>query len=398
MNEDELKQAMAMIPGSRRAANGIIVQIDSTALYITSIRSRDMDLAPEEEIFLTFCSKHEILRLRQIKSPHDYLLRLRAIAIADSPRMVRVMAVRRAKFEKNSRTWSLTGYYHSLNLVPRRYIDSLNRHHRKLCRTVPFGFVPIKEANAICIKSITGDLVVASESLRYFYYFMTIYLHGESYDVEINDRLLAGIIGLRIMIGSEALDFDIDPRGFLSKRTEAALNQHVDAMIEFTFGHEYAHMLLNHIPSSENLDSSNQDADIKIYTDKIEPEADFHAIKFAGNDPNKTALLIHAACDVLLYLHAVELISIEQSCVPRFSVSKTHPAPLSRLRTLCESLGSRRQPEPQKLERSINSIHEMSDILLQCIASSDEEGLLTRYGSIYLTGLGGYARRDRIDY
>ena len=239
MNEEDIKKILALVPGARRAADGVIVGDDRGRFHITGMHERDDDLTPEESLFSPFCAKKEIIRLREIKSPHDYLLRFRAIAVVDSPRVSRVMSARRKKFERAGRIWSLSSYYDTLNDVGKRYVSRLSRRERKIARSVPSGFAPLAEANAVCLKSFVGEVIIVSEALRYFYYFMTICLHGARYGIDLTDRADAGLIGLRVMIGSEAQDFDIDPRGTLPPRTEAAIRKHVNAMIEFTFGHEY---------------------------------------------------------------------------------------------------------------------------------------------------------------
>lgn len=73
----------------------------------------------------------------------------------------------------------------------------------------------------------------------------------------MGDRIDAALIALRTMIGSEAQDFDIDPRAKLPASVDAAIKRDVDDMLEFTFGHEFSHLLLGHMEeasSTENLE------------------------------------------------------------------------------------------------------------------------------------------------
>jgi hypothetical protein len=398
MNEEDIKKKLALVPGARRAADGVIVGDERGAFHITGMHERDEDLTPEESLFSPFCAKKEIIRLREIKSPHDYLLRFRAIAVVDSPRVSRVMSARRKKFERAGRIWSLSGYYDTLNDVGKRYVSRLPRRERKIARSVPSGFAPLAEANAICLKSFVGEVIIVSEALRYFYYFMTICLHGARYGINLTDRADAGLIGLRVMIGSEAQDFDIDPRGTLPARTEAAIRKHVNAMIEFTFGHEFAHLLLHHLPAPGSTVASVLNAEHKTYSHAQEYAADLHAVTGISADLAARVALSQAAYDVLLYLHLIELMGADHPDVPSFSVSATHPAPLDRLRTLRQSLGDRGQPAQHKLALAINEVRETKDILLERVRNAGRDGILTFYGSIYLHGLGGREREDRIEY
>jgi hypothetical protein len=396
MDEQRIREALAMFPGARRAAGGVIVGNEDESFYITDFDTKDEDLSPEEHLFLPFCAKNEIVRLRELKNANDYLLRVRANAVADSSRMTRVMSARRKLFERRGREWTLTSYYHSFDAPAKHYIRSLPRRDRHLAMSAPFGFAPVNEANAICVRTLVGDVIILSEALRYFYYFMTVCLHGEKYDIELTDRIDAGCIALRIMNGSEALDFDIDPRGLLPPRTEARIQQFVDVMVEFTFGHELAHLLLQHL-SSGSQSASVDHAEFKTYAHEQEYAADLHAIKNVTSDKRRAALAI-AAFNVFAYLHFIELVGAVRSEVKRFSVSSTHPTPIDRLENLNSRIVARLDASRFQPENVTEVMMQYRDMLLHRISHVPRSDPLTFYGSIYLGGLGGRVRRDRIDF
>ncbi|WP_155772476.1 MULTISPECIES: M48 family metalloprotease [Mesorhizobium] len=397
MDEEKIRQALILFPGSRRAANGVIVGDEEGSFYITDFGPRDEELTPEEDFLVPFCAKKEIIRLRSLKTSHDYLLRLRAITIADSSRLNRVMIERRKKFERGGRIWTLSGYYDTFNKYHRNYILKIPHKDRKALRSVPSGFVPLIEANAICLKSVLGEVVIVSEALKYFYYYMTICLHGTRYGILPEDCVNAGLIGLRVMVGSEAQDFDIDPRGILPKPVEAAIRQSVDAMVEFTYGHEYAHFLLGHLSSVAELRMADRNEDQIIYEHAFEYEADLHAIRVVTNRDYRSKLAV-AAFNIFLYLYLIEFMAVEHSDVPNFAVSRTHPAPLDRLRNLRETLGNKDLPKRHELGMAIFEVRRMASIILERIKASSRSDVLTAYGSVYMHGLGGKERRDRIDY
>jgi hypothetical protein len=396
MDEEQIAKLLKQIPGARRGADGVIIGDERGSFYVTDIGKADSDLSAEEQLFTPFCAKKEIIRLRSLSSAHDYLLRLRANAIADSARLSRVVLSRRKRFERNGRIWSLSAYYDTLNGPAKRYVDRLARRDRALVRAVPFGFAPLLEANAVCLKSIIGDVVFVSEALRYFYYFMTICLFGSEFGIDRPDCADAGVIALRIMKGSEAQDFDIDPRGTLARSTEAVIQRRVDDMIEFTFGHEFAHLLLDHLSLTGPPIAAVLDADLRTYSHAQEYAADLHAIQAIRKDRAARSALTIAAYNVFLYLHMIDLMSAENSDVPHFSVSDTHPAPLDRLRSLREKLHDR--ASELEHEMAIEAVHVMKEILLERIRGSARNDLLTMYGSVYLHGLGGKPRQDRIDF
>lgn len=385
-----------MLPGARRAAGGVIVDSEGGSFYITGFGTNDEDLSPAEHLFLPFCSKKEILRLRELKNANDYLLRVRANAIVDSARTTRVMSARRKLFEAGGREWTLTNYYHGFNAPAKQYIRALPRRDRHIAMSVPFGFAPVNEANAICVRSLVGDVIILSESLKYFYYFMTICMHGDKYDIKINDRIDAGWIAVRIMNGSEALDFDIDPREILPSQTEARIRRFVDAMLEFTFGHELAHLLLRHLSSDSRSDAVH-DADFMAYAREQEYAADLHAIKNVTSHKHRATLKV-AAFNVFAYLHFIELVGAARSEVKRFSVSSTHPTPMDRLESLISRTRIQFDSSGLQPDKIASVMVQYRDMLLDRISHDAPHDPLTFYGSIYLGGLGGKVRQDRIDF
>jgi hypothetical protein len=223
---------------------------------------------------------------------------------------------------------------------------------------------------------------------------MTICLLGR--DADPVDRADAGIIALRIMKGSEAEDFDIDPRGILPPRMEAAFQRHVDRMIEFTYGHEYAHALLGHVAANGSTPLPIQDSEHKVYSHELEYAADLHAVKRIGGDRAERAAMARAAYYVFLYLHVIELMSASHPDAPSFSVSRTHPTPCERLWRLLESLKD--WDQRPRLEVAVRTAGEICDLLLERICDIGRNDVLTMYGSIYLQGLGGKLREDRVDF
>src|SRR5450432_4174489 len=101
MDESQIKELLATIPGSKRAANGVIIPGEDGAFFhaVNIMKKGETDgLTSEECFFVGFCAKSEIIRLRSLKTPHDYLLRVRAYAIVDEMRAYRVMLSRKQKY------------------------------------------------------------------------------------------------------------------------------------------------------------------------------------------------------------------------------------------------------------------------------------------------------------
>jgi hypothetical protein len=313
MDESQIKDLLQKIPGAKRAANGVIIPGEDGSFWhgVNILKKEETDgLTQEETFFVGFCAKSEIIRLRSLKTAHDYLLRIRAYAIVDKMRAYRVMLARKQKFTATGKPWSLSNYYHSKDYFHKSYINRLFSRDSRRLKRLPAGLAFIQEANAVCMRSLLGDVVVVSESLEYFYYFMTIAFYGGNFSIPIQDRSHALLIATRIMNGSEALDFEIDSRGSLPDEIEKQLQVLVSAQMEFTFGHEYSHHLLGHLdqPSTKlmavhGLTDETSIEKMAVYSHDFEFQADLHALKIIEHDKRAFPLTAMGAFSVFLYLN-----------------------------------------------------------------------------------------------
>ncbi len=403
---DELVHAILQkIPGSKKAYDGVLLPFEGGTFHLRNVFSeKDLEgLSDEERSFFEFCSKKEIIRLRSINGPHDYLLRLRANAIDVSPRAVRVMASRRKKHEEGGRPWSLSHYYHSKDHYHKTYIKLLNKENRKKVKSVPSGLAYIDEVNALCIKSLAGDVVLVSESLEYFYYFMTIAFYGNKYGIEWIDRVDALIIATRIIRGSESLDFDIDPRGELPHETERTIQSLVSRQMQFTFGHEYAHYLCGHIPSADTLMNMKSTApfmsELALYSHALEYEADYYALNNIEVKRDDFEGVMYGAFSVLIYLHFIEEYGKDVGS-RSFSVSVTHPSAKDRVYNLYSKLGKNAPVNKRAIDEMFSVAQEMSEVLQSRIEylKDQYDDLLGFYGSIYLPTYKKGIKKDRVDF
>ena len=70
----------------------------------------------------------------------------------------------------------------------------------------------INEVNAMCAKSHFGNVIVVNEALSYFLYYMNLVFFGPNLGMKADDISAALTIAVRIMLGSEAMDLDLDPK------------------------------------------------------------------------------------------------------------------------------------------------------------------------------------------
>lgn len=111
MKEEDVRHLLDIIPGAKRAVEGVVVELEGGGiLHYTGVERVDPDLSDDERFYTDFCSKNEIIRLRSLRTSHDYMLRVRAEAIVRSTRVQRAFRHRRRLFEERGRLWSVTDY------------------------------------------------------------------------------------------------------------------------------------------------------------------------------------------------------------------------------------------------------------------------------------------------
>lgn len=398
MDEKKIKELLKSIPGSRRTSNGIAIDLENGMVYqIYDILSKEStkDLSTDEHLFVAFCSRKEILRLRNLKSADDYLLNLRAKSIVDCPRKTRVMRARRKKYEERGKPWSLTAYYHSRNHYHKDYLKLISNENRRRLTSIPTGLAFISDPNAICIKSMLGEVVAASESLEYFYYFMTLGIFGHHFKIDMADRINALLIGIRLMIGTEALDFDLDPRGHLPIEIERKIRSQVAGQMHFTFGHEFSHILLGHLP-----DNSSSPNGSNVFGQGLEFDADLSAINLVSNNEKMRQRLAYSAYHVFHFLDFLyEFLKTRNH--PSVTGSSTHPPPRDRMVNLATSLKKSAVVPANDLIQSLENSLSFIEPLNRHIENASNElklDALNFYGSLYLPNYKKKKLKDRIDF
>lgn len=411
MNTEDIEKLIKSIPGAKRAANGLIIEgKDGSILHLFDIiPNKDLDdLTHEEAFYISFCSKKEILRLREIKNNHDSLLRIRAESIVNSARAVRIMGQRKKIFEEKRKIpWSLTNYYHTQDHFHKSYINSIQKKIGNPLRSIPAGLFLSPEVNAMCIRTFTGDVITCSESLQYFYYFMSIGILDHEHEIPLLDRVIALTIAIRIINENESLDFDIDSRADFSIEIERALQNKVNHQMLFTYGHEYSHYLCNHLSNPEILGNkdnkynttSNETYDLLKYEHSLEFEADLFAIRSTiSKQFNKEITL--GSFQVLFFLYFIERIKENIQTKPKI-ISNTHPTAIERINNLSENLDKKYTPSKLWIESTKNRIHTAVDLVLDFIKIENNKknmDILSFYGSLYLPSFKKKILKDRIDF
>mgnify|MGYP000011752248 CR=1 FL=1 len=389
--EAELFAQFLKIPGTRKAKQGLLFETPEGFFHMRGFAERRSDFPDEAQFYLEFCTDSEIRRILRLKNPNDYLLKMRADGIADNPRLLREISYRKIEWEGKNRVWSLTNYYNFLDVDARKYIKPLPKRNKGVFNKLVYGRVPIIQPNGLCFRSLVGDLVIVSDTLHYFFYFITISIFFDKFKLSREQAISAFLIALRIMKGVESLDFDMDPREKLPSKTKSQVYLHVSRMMQFTFGHEFAHFSLGH------LDAQPSEGEHEInFEHQLEYEADEHAIVLHGANTYRAGDLLHGAQCALLAFYALARVGSKCSYFPDFSISQTHPSPVDRIEAV-QNLKIRRNRLSQiMLDRRLELIDFLVDSSLKSIG--DQQSMFSTYGSVYMQGFDVGKKRDRLDY
>lgn len=388
---EEIFDDFLKLPGSRKAHKGAILDTPEGTLHLLGFSKNDESLPQEAQFYLSFCTPKEAKRVLEIANATDYLLKKQADAIADQPRQLRRILAAKDEWLERGRSWSLGSYYNSLNKDGRSYISALPKKRRRTFSKLVYGRAPLPQPNGICLRSLVGDVVIVSDSLHYFFYYTALANLGRFYGLSVEQRAHAFLISLRIMVGVESLDFDLDPRENLPPAVKSEVLSDVGWMMQFTFGHEFSHFSLGHL----DADAENPDSEVS-FAHGLEFEADAEAVCGTGVSAFRAGKLAWAAQQVFLSFYTLELTGVNRSDFPTFSISKTHPSPIDRLLAVQE-LNLKQQPVGRDvLDEAVEGTESFTSDVMKWISGDDR--VFERYGSVYIPGFGCGGKVDRIDF
>lgn len=352
------------------------------------------------------CTREEIKRIECVANAEDYLLAIRAKTVADCPRLTRVFLRRR---EENIQDWSLSSYYESYDFD--NYISRLPEDMADICEGIAAGYALSREPHGVCISNEHGKIVVVSEALKHFLFYMNAYFAGVIEDLASEDTSACIFIACRTMLLTETQDFDLDPRGDLPDNVKRYCNKIVSDQLDFVIGHEYAHALLGHFGKDANLTSHSEllmmsdglGREDKYFTPRQhqEFEADAGSILHADYDDEECADVLNGA--VLFFLYLDIFYAISNYINPPFNASKTHPDPIERLWALREAVLKARTVDEeslytnQEVEEWIESMKGIKDHFVNELLPFGIENF-EFYGSVYLPSYRKSAMIDRLDF
>jgi hypothetical protein len=360
---------------------------------------------PQRLFFRAFCTEEEIDRILNPKSASDYLLRTRAETIADHARLTRVY---RDKARKAGESWNLSSSFddeHYLSVLERLPVQK-----KAVCGNVTYGDIFSNDPNGMIFKTDFGPILTISESLRHFLKFANLTLMDFGDQVPWNVKINAIRIAIRVMLKTEAMDFELDPRGIIPGHIEVALNAVTRRQMVFVAAHEFSHYLLGHLSDSQLHEQpiiraiSSRDDDyrpLKVYTTSHsnEFEADASAItvprygRFERLHITQSALVWFAA------LHLYQSVSNAFFPTPNW-LPKSHPTALERFDEILR-LGLQRRYLSSRVWKGFRRfVTDMEVFVLEDASVNFDD--YEQYGSFYLdapnTAWRGCKLIDRVDF
>jgi hypothetical protein len=370
--------------------------------YIHHVEALDDDPAhpsnlPGAMAYRPVCNYDEIQRIYFPKNGSDLLLKMRADVVAEKIRIYRVLTARQKRVGEK---WNFSTHFRRRDF--RKYLRRLSSEDWKKCSVATYGFVYSDDPNGACIKSEFGNIIVISESLNYFFYFMN--LAFVRFDEEVPGDVIwaALIIAMRSMLQTESMDYELDPRGIIPASIDCRIKKIVNNQLQFIIGHEFAHHICDHIENSgsyqrtliENSDASEATYVFYNHQQQQEFEADEQAI-FRSTDHQHRFDQLSGAILFFIYLDVFE--HVKNHIYPPIRPVITHPSPIDRLNRLVETF---RPYLPDDIDDHISNLKNVGNLFK---SSLGEEATLNPdvfdfYGSVYLGQWRGPELIDRVDY
>ena len=365
------------------------------------------DLNLERNWFHRICSPSELERILNVQNADDYVLRLRAEIIADDIRLYRVFLHKVREYEQKGWKWSLEKYFRAYN-----YIDVLNLldpEKQKICREVSFGAIISNEPNGLIFDTPYGICSTYSTSLEYFSRFSMLALLELDDRVPMQVRVQAMRIAIRVMLQTESLDFDVDPRGIIPKDIQDMIYPFYPQQITFIAAHEYSHLINGDLQKGGTVKHAILKAHFKDQTDykmidaynmnqKHEFKADMDAMTYPNWDEDWYARMYYAT---MMWFAALAFYEAAEDTIFPPNGRQTHPGAKARYQNLLDNA-----PKTVNFDKELycTRIPELVSWWEEHIREDVMENfeMYEMYGSLYLaapnTEWRGRELIDRVDY
>lgn len=358
----------------------------------------------QKMFYRPICNEEEIERVFNVKTPSDFLLKLRADTIVDHMRLFRVY---RNKALSKGKDWALENAfcgYHFIHFKNRLPDDLMNK-----CKEITYGNIFSNEPNGLIFKTDHGIISTLSDSLNYFFEFMNLGLLNFGKQVPRHVQTNAIRIALRVMLQTESLDFLMDPRGIIPKGIQTKIHHSVPFQTQFIAGHEYSHFLLGHLSDNNtvkqcvfkavfNSQSDYKPLDVYNTSQKEELEADLASINLPLYSMQEKMLVFEAA---LLWFACLDIYEgVHDSIFPPIGI-QSHPSARDRYFNILNNVKTHSDFDYIYWEKELpKTIDFYRNFFIE--DASLNMDTYEMYGSVYLdrpnTKWRGKELIDRVDY
>lgn len=349
-----------------------------------------------------FCNQAEIERIMKPKNGKDLILQRRADIIADHVRFTRLY-IHKSRLE---------GWNFEKSFSTRHYdnfLEYLSDDDKIKCHDISFGDMFSDNLNGYAENNkYFGTIIYLNESLRYYLYYMILATFPiDKPEIPDDVKKAAFIIAIRIFLGNEAMDFEMDPRGKIPTELDLYIKQNVEQIMQYIAGHEFSHFLCGHLTNSTskafftNLEGKQYETEVFNTSQQQELEADLNSLSL----PEYPEEVYKS--QYLSALHWFVFLDIGESAIniinPSPRTYQTHPSAKDRMKNILENAN-----RPQGLDEVDNNLiqylqkfaEQLKEFLQEDMAVNIE--VYEMYGSIYLaepnTEWRGRELIDRVDY
>jgi hypothetical protein len=339
------------------------------------------DLNDEEKWFYSLCTKDEIERIFHPKDAKDYLLKLRSAQVRDNIRLFRVFISLK---EKKGNEWSFERYFDTDYFED--YLSWLPLNLRSKCEKLNYGSIELTTARAVCMPSPFGNLVVVSYALKYYLFYMNSFINGRFLDIDSDVRFRSLILAIRILMGSESIDFLVDDRGSFGEKVDKILDDYVIWQLLFIAGHEFAHHYLGHVGkgglSEVKLFNDNKSDRIYNYSQLHEFEADRNSILSVDSEIEYCKSELTDAA--ILFFAGLEMFEcVKNYFSPTVRSQETHPSAWERLASIWDNCKEHSRYSEFEIESMLKFLTSAKEELVREYLPFHPESFET-YGSVYL--------------
>ncbi len=362
----------------------------------------------EKQFFRPVCNEDEIDRIFNVKNAKDELLKRRAETIVDHMRFFRVY---RNRYLKNSKNWSLENSFNNSHYS--NFLNKLPTSLQVKCKDITYGNIFSNDPNGSIFESKHGYgyIITISDAIFDFLKYMNLGLMNFQNDVPEHVAMNSIRIAIRVMLGTEALDFDMDPRGIIPENIEKAITAPISMQMQYIAGHEFCHYLLKHFdennlirkPIFKAISRSTEDYGfIECFNinQQQELEADLCSITLPNYSNIEKQLIFESA---LKWFACLEIFETADDYINPKMPHKplTHPKAIDRYFHLLDKVETSLDFELEYWKEQLpNSIKVIQDWLKNDLAVNFD--FYEIYGSAYLdepnTKWRGKELIDRVDY